>query len=114
MNVRFISISEGYDSFAEDADLKKQQVRLHNLLNELYAKDISMKISKEKKASQQKGSFIGSKAAYGYRVEWNSGIRVLVADEEPAQIVRQIFEWYDRGDSCNEIADRLYEDSSAQ
>lgn len=109
MNVRFISISEGYDSFAEDADLKKQQVRLHNLLNELYAKDISLKISREKKASQQKGSFIGSKAAYGYRAEWHSGIRILVADEEPAQIVRQIFEWYDRGDSCNEIADRLYE-----
>ena len=49
----------------------------------------------------------GKHATYGYQWTGFRRDRTLVIDEEAAQIVRRIFEWYDAGVTVIEISDRL-------
>ena len=52
MNIRFVAITDNYDSSKKDADL---MVAVTNIANDLYAKDISKKISSSKQEAMEKG-----------------------------------------------------------
>ena len=109
LGIRFFAIGDHYDSMAHDAESKRFEVRLKNLINDMYAKDGSKKIVDVKRLSQKKGSFVGSKCPYGYRAEWIDDIRTLVPDGETADVVRDIFRIYNSGASITEVIDTLYE-----
>ncbi|SFR54254.1 recombinase family protein [Anaeromicropila populeti] len=109
LKVRFIAIADGYDSLAEDVENQKMVVNIKNLVNELYAKDISKRVSDTKWMLQEKGSFMGSIAPYGYCVVWKEGKRLLEMELEAAIIVRWIFQQYLTGMGCKEIAGQLYQ-----
>ena len=59
-------------------------------MNDMYAKDISKKISSVKHDKQRKGLFIGGKPVYGYKMHPTEKNKIVI-DEEAALMVRRIF-----------------------
>ena len=61
-NVRYIAIGDNYDSLNTDNDIAP----FKNILNEMYAKDISKKIRGARAVSARQGKFMRSIVPYGY------------------------------------------------
>ncbi|MCL2508921.1 MAG: recombinase family protein [Oscillospiraceae bacterium] len=105
LQVRFISVGDSYDSMTALLDDSSLIVPLKNLMNEIYARDISKKVKSGKKVKQQRGEFCGAFAPYGYIKVGPS----FVLDEEIAPVVRNIFDWFLAGMSETKIAQKLNE-----
>ena len=105
MGVRFIAVNDGYDSI-DPATSDSLSMHLKNLVNDVYARDISQKICPVLQEKQERGEFIGNWAAYGYLKSAEDKHR-LVVDEETAPVVRDIFQWRLSGMDYQEIAKRL-------
>jgi DNA invertase Pin-like site-specific DNA recombinase len=91
-NVRFIAITDDYDSFnTAKSDGLGTSVKL--LLNDYYCADISKKVRSAQRAKMARGDFIGSYAPYGY-IKSSENKNKLVVDEEAAAVVRKIFNLY--------------------
>ncbi|MCL2576780.1 MAG: recombinase family protein [Defluviitaleaceae bacterium] len=101
-NVRFIAINDNVDTSNEDNDIAP----FKNILNEMYAKDISKKVRSMRKVAAKQGKFMGSITSYGYK---RSAINKhkLEIDEYAAKIVRRIFELFKNRESARQIADKL-------
>ena len=82
-----------------------QHIPLQNMINTLYSKDISRKVSTALKAQMESGEFKKRNLPYGYR--WDEEHSNMVFDEKTAPIVRKIFQWKIEGLSLPAIADRL-------
>ena len=108
LNVRFISITDQFDSNTVDFSEKSFVVPVKNFLNESYCRDISGKVRSHQKIKREKGEFIGAFAPYGYRKNSENKNR-LVVDTEAADIVRKIFAWKMEGFSLGAIAEKLNE-----
>lgn len=106
MGIRFISITDGYDSLNCDDAEGALMIPLKNMINDVYAKDISRKIITSFRARQEKGEFLPAFAPYGYVKSKEVAYRYEV-DQETAPYVRMIFEWKAEGVSHNEICKRL-------
>lgn len=106
MGIRFISITDGYDSLTCDDAEGTLMIPLKNMINDVYAKDISRKIITSFRARQEKGEFLPAFAPYGYVKSKEVAYRYEV-DQETAPYVRMIFEWKAEGVSHNEICKRL-------
>lgn len=98
-NVRYIAINDNYDSLNVDNDIAP----FKNILNEMYAKDISRKIRSSRMVSAKQGKFMGSKPPYGY-VRSSDNKHKLVIDEEAASIVKRMFSMFTTGESARHIA----------
>ena len=66
--VRFISITDNYDSDNYDGDTGGIEVAFKYLINETYSKDLSVKIKSAKRAKMLRGEFQMKSGFYGYRV----------------------------------------------
>lgn len=108
LGVRFIAVMDGFDSISENTLEQKLSMNIKNLVNDMYAKDISKRVSMVRKMSAQNGVYIGSTPPYGYRIEYISGIRKLVINPESADIIRYLFESYVQGMDYKEITASLY------
>lgn len=107
LGVRFISIKENYDSFTCDVSSVSMSVSLQNLINSLYSKDISRKVSTALLAQQQNGTFRSRNLPYGY--VWNEDKTAYAIDPEAAVHLRNIFRWKLEGASVNQIVKQLEE-----
>lgn len=107
MKVRFIAVNDRYDNI-DPASSDILTMHLKNLVNDVYARDISQKICPVLRGKQERGEFIGAWAAYGYLKSEEDKHR-LVVDEETAPIVRDIFLWRSMGHSYQSIAKMLRE-----
>ena len=105
IGLRFISIKENFDSFDTGGNSESLLIPLQNMVNSLYSKDISRKVSTALKAQMESGEFKKRNLPYGYR--WDDEHSNMVFDEETAPIVRKIFQWKIEGLSLPAIADRL-------
>lgn len=76
------------------------------MFNDMYAKDISKKISSVKHDKQRKGLFIGGKPVYGYKMHPTEKNKIVI-DEDVAPIVQRIFGMALDGMSCRQIAVQL-------
>lgn len=104
MGVRFVAITDNYDSSKKDADL---MVAVTNIANDLYAKDISKKIYSCKHEAMEKGIPAGN-VAYGYKVVLDENkVRVVVEDKEAADVVRWIFNEAEKGILQSVTAEKL-------
>ena len=105
-NIRYISLLDNIDTGSEsyNSDLTPFKA----ILNDMYAKDISKKITSVKRDKQKKGLFIGGKPAYGYKKS-KTEKNTIVIDEPAAKNVRYIFQLALEGKSCQEIAMTLNE-----
>lgn len=107
LGVRFISVTDGFDSSCEDKD--DLSMNLKNLANELYARDIAVKVKSARKAQQENGSYTGGTPPYGYRTQWQGGVKCLLAEEGTSDIVKEIYRLCAEGKTQREIAAWLYE-----
>jgi len=103
LQVRFVAVNDDFDTLTANADEQFLVVPLKNLINEIYARDISKKTQSALRAKQQRGEFCGPFAPYGYVKQ---GLR-LVADDEAADIVKQIYQWRLGGLGLAAIARKL-------
>lgn len=99
--VRYISLLDGIDTGVEST--ANDITPFKAILNDMYAKDISRKVTSVKRDKQQKGLFIGGKAVYGYKIS-ETEKNTLVIDEEVAPVVLRVFNMALGGMSCRQIA----------
>lgn len=97
--VRYIALNDNYDSNSQENDIAP----FKNILNEMYAKDISRKVKSAKRQQAKDGKVIGGQAPYGYVIE-NHKFKV---DPEAAKVVQQIFELASQGLGEVEICKQL-------
>ena len=108
-NVRFIAVTDGYDSSSSDITEDGLIVPLKNLINDIYAKDLSQKIGSALHIRQKQGKYIGVSAPYGY-VKDPADHAKLVVDGEVKEIVRDIFRRRADGESLTGIVRKLNDD----
>ncbi len=107
--VRFIAVTDNYDSLTSEPTEDGLIVPLKNLINEAYAKDISKKICTSFENMYKQGIFLATTAAYGYKKAPDDPHMVLV-DEDVREVVVRIFHEYTSGVSLAQIARGLNED----
>lgn len=98
--VRFIAADDNYDSLVNSDDL---MFPMKNVINELYARNVSKKTKAAKKAKARAGQYIGSKPPFGYKLDPN-GRHHLIVDEPAAEVVRRIFRLVAEGIGYNKMA----------
>lgn len=108
-NVRFISVSDGYDSHRTQGENDILAIHLKNIVNELYAKDCAEKVRAIKKSKIEQGSFVGGVPPYGYYGKRINGKKVLFPEEGASDVVRTIYHLFDGGKGIGEIISWLYE-----
>ncbi len=105
-HVRFIAVTDHFDSLTADDNQSSWMLPVKNFVNDSYCRDISAKVKSHQRIKREKGEFIGAFPPYGYVRE--EGCRnKLVPDAYAAEIVREIFAWKLEGMSSHGIAERL-------
>ena len=96
-SVRFIAVTDGYDSERPGGELV---MPLKNMVNEMYVKDLSKKMKSAYRAMWQKGEYSSGSVPYGYVNEE----RRLQPDDGAKETVQEIFRLFLQGSSLKEIA----------
>lgn len=109
LGVRFISVNDHFDTDAKNNDNKALEVALKNLVNDMYAKDVSKRLVVARKQEMERGKFTGSNAPYGYKVNDEDPLRHYVIDEPAAKVVRDIYQMAADGKSVRQISIALQE-----
>ena len=104
--VRVISVLNNLDSVKDPRGYCSAIVSFSNIVNDDYIRQLSIKIKCTLTMKRERGEFIGNYAPFGYQKDPADRHR-LVVDEEQAEIVRKIFDWYEDGMSASSIAKRL-------
>ena len=104
--VRVISVLNNLDSVKDPRGYCSAIVSFSNIVNDDYIRQLSIKIKCTLTMKRERGEFIGNYAPFGYQKDSADRHR-LVVDEEQAEIVRKIFDWYEDGMSASSIAKRL-------
>ena len=84
--VRYIAVADNFDSLKNDNDIAP----FKNILNDMYARDISRKIKNAKRQRAKNGLQRLAQPPYGYRMNPDIPSRLII-DPEPAEVVRLIF-----------------------
>ncbi len=106
MNVRFISLAEGIDSYLNPDSISNLIVPITNVINDNFCYQTSKKIRQVFDYKRRNGEFIGGFAAYGYLKDPKDK-HALIIDEEAAEVVRNIYTWFLDGMSKNAIVRNL-------
>lgn len=106
-HIRVITVNDSFDSFQWGED--EEIFSLKNLVNEMYARDISRKVASAKQQQWERGEYIGGIPPYGYQITTTGEGRKLEIEEETAEIVREIYEWYSDRKEIKEIVKILHQ-----
>jgi len=99
LGVRFIAINDNIDTLTDSGyDLS---VSLKSIINDAYCRDISIKTRSALNVKRGNGDYVGACPVYGYRKS-DENRNLLVPDEYPASIVREIFQMKLDGQSAVE------------
>ena len=108
LGVRFVAISDNYDSFLNSGGI---EVGFKNLIHDMYSRDLSKKIKSVKRMHQEKGTYIGGDVPYGYMYSGNKkaekGIGIYQPDLDAAVVVKKIFGLAAEGNTPVNIAKHL-------
>ena len=105
IGIRFIAINDNYDNKVQSTDII---VPIKNVINTLYAKDMSKKSAAALRIKQANGEFIGTYASYGYMKSTEDKHKIII-DKYASNVVKQIFEWKAEGLSYASICRKLYD-----
>lgn len=105
-NVRFIAVTDNYDSLSADKTDQALVLPVKNFVNDSYCRDISMKVKAHQKIKRLEGKCISAFTVYGY-LKNPDDKNQLIIDEYAADVVRNIFSWKIAGMSLGAIANKL-------
>lgn len=105
--VRYIALLDGIDTL-EDAGMN-DIAPFKSVINDMYVKDISKKITSALKERKTAGNFLAVTAPYGYKKNPENKYK-LVINEEEAKVVKYIFRLYLQGNGLTKIAKILTEE----
>ena len=108
LGVRFIAITDQYDSIKQADCNEALSMHLKNIANELYARDIAEKVTASKQAKMKQGEYLGSIPPYGFQIEKIDGKRTLMPEPVTSEIVREIFNRYASGETFVSLSKWLY------
>lgn len=106
LGVRFIALTDRYDSAQADTSESGIILPVKNFINDSYCRDISTKVKSQFEVKRKNGECISPFAPYGYQKAENNKNR-LVPDEYAADIVRKIYAWKIEGMAVSAIAEKL-------
>lgn len=93
-STRFITISDPkVDSFLRPETIQNLEVPITGLMNDRFACRTSNDVRETLYTKRRKGEFIGAFAPYGYKKDPGDKNHLII-DEDAAQIVRDIFNWF--------------------
>lgn len=111
LGVRFIAVADGFDTGTDGNENKQMStamaVEIKNLVNDMYAKDFSVRAKTSLAQRRKEGSYVGGPAPYGYKAVWEGKVRRLIPDENTAEIVRYIYKKFVETESYTAVADDL-------
>lgn len=100
--VRYIAVADDFDSLKDNNDFAP----FKNILNDMYARDISKKIKHAKRQRAKQVILVSGHPPYGYQKDPNNRYRMIV-DPEAAEVVRLIFSLSAKGLGSIAIASEL-------
>ena len=100
--VRYIAMNDGIDTSGDNNDIAP----FKNILNDMYARDLSRKVKAAKRQRAYKGYYISAQTPYGYRVD-PSNRNHLIVDEKAAVVVKEIYNLALAGNSLIQISRTL-------
>ena len=98
-HVRYIAVNDGIDINREDNEIAP----FKNILNDMYAKDLSRKVKVAKRQRAYKGLFISAQTPYSYKID-PMDKNHLIVDEEVSDVVKEIFRLALSGKSLVQIS----------
>lgn len=105
LGVRFISVTDDFDSDKNEVDLS---IPLKNIVNEFYAKDISHKVLTSLDAKFKRGECAVSRLPYGYKKDPQDSHKMII-DEAVADNVKLMFKMTLENVKTSDIKNRLNE-----
>jgi DNA invertase Pin-like site-specific DNA recombinase len=105
--VRFISVSDNFDSAEHEGDTGGMEVAFKFLMHEYYSRDLSKKIKSSRQAKMRRGEYVVKSCLFGYKL---NDKRQYEIDEPAAGTIRHIFQMYADGVSIADIQRGLYEE----
>lgn len=107
LGVRFIAVSDGFDTGERGNETGQLSSEIKNLVNDMYAKDFSVKAKTCLQQKRQAGSYVGGPPPYGYVSSWAGKIRRLVPDENTKEIVTHIYKLFVEKENYASVTDDL-------
>ena len=105
LNVKLVAINDHFDS-SREADRNGLATPIRNMVNEMYARDLSKKIRAAKEErNKRRDKLPQGVAPYGY--DMNEDKTQYIVNEEVADYVRLMYQWALLGDGNALIARRL-------
>ncbi len=98
-HIRYIAVNDGIDTLLDNNDIAP----FKNILNDMYAKDLSRKVKSAKNQRAKSGLYISAQPPYGYKVDPHNKNKLII-DEFAAKIVKYIFELVCEGKNYSEIS----------
>ena len=105
-DLRVISVNDNLDNYKDPECFNNVLVPFKNLLNDEYARDISIKVKSSLNAKRYNGEFVGSIAPFGYLKDPNNKNKLII-DKETAPTVKLIFDLALKNYSYSKIASYL-------
>ena len=103
--IRFVSIIDNADTSLRG---NKKARQINSLINEWYLEDLSENVRAVFKDKMMRGEYLSTYAPYGYQKDPDKRNH-LITDEQPAKVVRMIYNWYFEGYGTQKIACKLNE-----
>ena len=104
--VRFIAVTDRYDSLTADRTEKNIVIPVKNFVNDAYSADLSVKIRSHLESKRGNGEYTGAYVSYGFMKD-ESDHNKLIADPVAGENVKRIFQWKLDGMSNSRIAEKL-------
>lgn len=106
LGIRFIAITDHYDSMRTEFMEQSLLMPVLNLMNDAYCRDISQKVRWQQQTKRQMGEYIGAFAVYGYQKQ-EDDIHHLVIDNKVVEIIWGIYRLRLSGMAAENIAEGL-------
>ncbi|MDE6184077.1 MAG: recombinase family protein, partial [Lachnospiraceae bacterium] len=104
--VRFIAVTDHYDSLTADRTEKNIVIPVKNFVNDAYSADLSAKIKSHLESKRGNGEYTGAYVSYGF-IKDSSNHNRIMADPVAGENVKLIFQWKLDGMSNSRIAEKL-------
>lgn len=104
--VRFIAVTDHYDSLTAGRTEKNIVVPVKNFVNDAYSADLSVKIKSHLESKRGNGEYTGAYVSYGFLKDGDNHNRIRI-DPVAGENVKRIFWWKLEGMSNRRIAERL-------